>query len=63
MAAPRIAKSAHLTAHGDSWSGAQLPYSSEKESPGQLILWRHEEWLLMSTLAAQDAAALRSAIR
>jgi hypothetical protein len=61
-AAPLVAKAAHLGKHGEEWSGAQPPYSSEKESPGPLMLWQHDEWLVMSTLDAQDAAAVRSAM-
>lgn len=61
-AEPLVSKAAHLSKHGDEWTGAQPPYSSEKESPGPLLLWRHDEWLLMSTLDAQDAAAVHASM-
>jgi hypothetical protein len=62
-AEPLIARAAHLAQHGEWWSGAQPPYSSEKESPGPLQLWRHGEWLVMSTLDGGDAAAAHAAMR
>ena len=63
FSSPAQAGAAKLKAASPGWTGAQPPYGPQKESPGPLTLWEHGDWLLMSTLPAENTKALRAAPR
>jgi hypothetical protein len=58
-AAAKIAGAAKLKATSQGWAGAQPPYGPQAESPGPLTLWEQGDWLLMSTLSAENTKTLR----
>lgn len=57
-AASRIATAAALRADGGRWQGKQPPYGTQKESSGDLALWRHGQTVFMSTLPHDVTAVL-----
>jgi len=56
-AAPKIAARAGLRKAATHWEGQQPPLGYG-ESTGPLALWQRGEWVLMSTLPADDTAAI-----
>ena len=58
-AGPKIAASAKLKRQGDAWEGQQPSLGFGNQSPGPLVLWQSDVWLLMSTLPADATSAIR----
>jgi hypothetical protein len=58
-AGSKIAASAKLKRQGDAWEGQQPSLGFGNQSPGPLVLWQSDVWLLMSTLPADATSAVR----